>query len=160
MKARKTPDGRLSATEPVQAPGSTGLHSATVRHSRWTAAGQFQSFAAGSFKGMFCPDQNVSTMRRLKLPLIVFALIATLSALASRWLGLGFWATAAILSAALLANGLVAMVEDDVPGGFNNPDGTSTPRYVFVLKWIGRGFVAIAVLGCVALAALFIRNRM
>jgi hypothetical protein len=99
-------------------------------------------------------------MGRLKLPLIVFAVIATLSALVSRWSGLGFWATVAILAAAWLVNGVVAVVEDDVPGGFNNPDGTSTPRYVVVLKWVGRGFIGIAVLGCVALAGLIVRDHM
>ncbi len=99
-------------------------------------------------------------MGRLKLPLIVFAVIATLSALVSRWSGLGFWATVAILAAAWLVNGVVAVVEDDVPGGFNNPDGTSTPRYIVVLKWIGRYFIAIAILGCVALAGLIVRDHL
>jgi len=99
-------------------------------------------------------------MGHLKLPLIVFAVIATLSALVSRWSGLGFWVTVGILSAAWLINGVVAVVEDDVPGGFNNPDGTSTPRYVVVLKWVGRGFIGIAIAGCVALAGLIVRDHM
>lgn len=41
--------------------------------------------------------------------------------------------------AAILANGLVATVEDDLPGGFNNPDGTTAPSpattTVRVTKW-------------------------
>jgi len=104
--------------------------------------------------------QNASTMGRLKLPLIVFAVIATLSALVSRWSGLSFWATVVILAAAWLVNGVVAVVEDDVPGGFNNPDGTSTPSYVVVLKWVGRGIIGIAILGCISLAGLIVRDHM
>jgi hypothetical protein len=99
-------------------------------------------------------------MGRLKLPLIVLAVIATLSALVSRWSGLGFWATVAIFGAAWLVNGVVAVVEDDVRGGFNNPDGSSTPRYVVVLKWVGRGFIGMAIVGCVGLAGLIVRDHM
>lgn len=98
-------------------------------------------------------------MGRLKLPLIVFAVIATLSALVSRWTGLGFWATAAILVAAWFVNGLVAVIEDDVPGGFNNPDGTSTPSYVVVLKWVGRGIMGIAIVAFIALVGIIVRDH-
>lgn len=98
-------------------------------------------------------------MGRLKLPLTVFAVIAAISALVSRWSGLGFWTTAAILAAAWLVNGVVAVVEDDAPGGFNNPDGTSTPSYVVVLKWVGRGIMGIAIVGCIALVGLIVRDH-
>jgi hypothetical protein len=44
-----------------------------------------------------------------------------------------------IVVAALLINGFIATVEDDLPGGFNNPHGTRTPRYASVtarvVKW-------------------------
>lgn len=40
------------------------------------------------------------------------------------WLsGLPFWAGAGIVAVALLVNGAVAEVEDQAPGGFNNPKG-------------------------------------
>jgi hypothetical protein len=99
-----------------------------------------------------------SPMRRLKLPLIVFAVLAGLSALFSRLSGLSFWTMAAILAAAWLINGLVATVEDDVPGGFNNPDGTATPLYVVILKWLVRAVAALAIFGCATLAYLIFRD--
>ena len=49
---------------------------------------------------------------------------------------------------AVLGNGLLATLEDDLPGGFNNPDGTSTPEYVHRVSRIGRrlgGLIASAV---------------
>jgi hypothetical protein len=98
-------------------------------------------------------------MSRLTWPLIVFVAIAGIAVPISRWWGLSYWATMAILVGASLLNGFVAAVEDDIPGGFNNPDGTATPRYVVVLKWVFRGFVALATLGCVALAAAIIRDQ-
>jgi hypothetical protein len=76
-----------------------------------------------------------------------------------RWFGLGYWATVGVLGGACLANGFVATLEDDVPGGFNNPDGNATPRYVVVLKWVFRGFIAFAALGFVALATVIIRDQ-
>jgi hypothetical protein len=55
--------------------------------------------------------------------------------------GLPYWASALIVVAAILVNGLVARIEDDLPGGFNNPDGTDTPAYVHrvgaVTRWTG-----------------------
>lgn len=48
----------------------------------------------------------------------------------------------AVLLVAVVANGVLATLEDDLPGGFNNPDGTDTPRYARyaiqvarVVKW-------------------------
>jgi hypothetical protein len=35
--------------------------------------------------------------------------------------GLGFWYAGAIVAGALLVNGIVAAIEDECPGGFNNP---------------------------------------
>ncbi|HTF32192.1 MAG TPA: hypothetical protein VK714_00660 [Myxococcota bacterium] len=50
------------------------------------------------------------------------------------------WLTLVIIAvAAILINGFIATLEDDLPGGFNNPHGTRTPRYavgtVRVVKW-------------------------
>jgi hypothetical protein len=98
-------------------------------------------------------------MRRLKLQLIVLSVIATLAAVVSRWSGLSYIAAASILIAAWLVNGLIANAEDDVPGGFNNPDGTATPRYIVVLRWLVRGLLGAVALGGVALAVAVIRDR-
>ncbi|WP_148661392.1 hypothetical protein [Roseateles chitosanitabidus] len=41
--------------------------------------------------------------------------------------GLPFWAAALIVGVAMLANGLIAEIEDGSPGGFNDPkDGRET----------------------------------
>ena len=56
--------------------------------------------------------------------------------------GLPIWAAVAIVVGAMLINGFVAMIEDDLPGGFNNLDGKATPSYIAKLKWL-----TISVLG-------------
>jgi hypothetical protein len=44
-----------------------------------------------------------------------------------------------LVIAAVLVNGLVATIEDDLPGGFNNPDGSQAPssatRTARIAKW-------------------------
>lgn len=50
--------------------------------------------------------------------------------------------------AAIFANGLLAAFEDDLPGGWSNPDGTKTPRYVVVVKETGRWSLAILGAAC------------
>jgi len=37
------------------------------------------------------------------------------------WSGLGFWPSLAIVIVALAINAIVALVEDELPGGFGNP---------------------------------------
>lgn len=41
------------------------------------------------------------------------------------WLDVGFWVSLGIVLAAILVNGIVALVEDEMPGGFNNPKRSS-----------------------------------
>ena len=57
----------------------------------------------------------------------------------SAWTDLPFLAAFAIIVFAIFVNGLLATLEDDLPGGFNNPDGTATPPYVArvarVVRW-------------------------
>lgn len=59
-----------------------------------------------------------------------------------------------IVAAAILINGWVATFEDNLPGGFNNPDGTSTPRYTIVVSWGFRVLGAVLALLCVGVLAL------
>jgi predicted membrane metal-binding protein len=48
--------------------------------------------------------------------------VAVLLAWASyAWFGLGFWISLGIVIAAVLLNGIVALVEDQMPGGFDKP---------------------------------------
>jgi hypothetical protein len=63
-------------------------------------------------------------------------------------------AVAAIGIAALLVNGLVATIEDNAPGGFNNPDGRLTSRMSGLIVWGVRILCGIALVGTVYLAWL------
>jgi len=64
--------------------------------------------------------------------------------------GISFWWAFLIVAVAILINGLVATLEDDLPGGFNNPDGTHTPRYAVITGWVVRGLGAVLILLFVA----------
>ena len=76
------------------------------------------------------------------------ALVVALAGVVSWRLKVGFVWALLIAIFAVLVNGVVATLEDDLPGGFNNPDGTSTPEYVHRVSRIGRrlgGLLACAV---------------
>jgi hypothetical protein len=64
--------------------------------------------------------------------------------------GLSFLAVAAIVTAAILINGLIATLEDDMPGGFNNPDGANTPRYALMLSSASKPLFTLFSLGASA----------
>jgi hypothetical protein len=53
---------------------------------------------------------------------IGISIAALLGGLISYFSGFGFWPAFAISVFALLINGIIATVEDEMPGGFNNPD--------------------------------------
>jgi drug/metabolite transporter (DMT)-like permease len=61
--------------------------------------------------------------------------------------GMPLWASITIVTVAVLANGFLATVEDYSPGGFENPDGTATPRWLIVFgaitKWVGIGLLLL-----------------
>ena len=57
---------------------------------------------------------------------------------------LSFGVSFLITAGAILANGLLATLEDDLPGGFNNPNGTNTPAYARVVSWFFRAAFAAA----------------
>jgi hypothetical protein len=60
-----------------------------------------------------------------------------------------------IAALAIFANGLIATWEDDLPGGFNNPDGTATPEYVGRVNALVRWAVGVVsvLTGCAIFAA-------
>ena len=70
--------------------------------------------------------------------LIGLALVGAIALAASFVFGFGFLRAFVATLAALLINGLVATLEDDLPGGFNNPHGTDTPRYARRLLQVAR----------------------
>ena len=90
------------------------------------------------------------TMRDRVLFLIVSALLA---AALSVWTDLPFLVAFPIIVFAILVNGLVATLEDDLPGGFNNPDGTATPPYVARVARIVRWTAVVFLWPFVAIAA-------
>jgi hypothetical protein len=63
-------------------------------------------------------QRSVVNWRIFALTVSVASLLAWIS---NEWLGLGFWWALAIILVAILINGVVAAVEDELPGGFNNP---------------------------------------
>jgi hypothetical protein len=62
----------------------------------------------------------------------------------AKWLAASLW-----VSAALFINGSFARVEDALPGGFDNPDGSATPPFAR-----GLGATKYAVLSFVISAGL------
>jgi hypothetical protein len=83
-------------------------------------------------------------MNGFRLPAIFLLVVAAISAgiaTATEW---SFWWIFAIAGAAILSNGLFATLEDDLPGGINNSDGKSTPKYVVVVGWVVRGVGLLA----------------
>ena len=66
----------------------------------------------------------------------------------------GTWWVLAAVVGGILINGLVAMLEDDLPGGYSNPDGSSTPTYATVTIWILRILGVLFIIFCVAAIGL------
>ena len=92
------------------------------------------------------------SLRRLLPAAVMLSVNAVFAAVISAFTDASFWVVFILAALATLANGLLATVEDDLPGGFNNPDGTNTPRYVERLRGIVWRTVALFVL---LLAAAF-----
>jgi len=57
-----------------------------------------------------------------KLPVIWSRIVVVLSIALHKVSTLNFWACLALVVNAMLLNGYIATIEDDWPGGFNNPD--------------------------------------
>lgn len=93
-------------------------------------------------------------MRYLLHPVIWLLAVAALSAAVAAVAGWHFWWVIGVTAVAILANGLLATLEDDLPGGFANADGKSNPKYVAVARWVVRGIGVLAgalVIGMLAL---------
>ena len=85
-------------------------------------------------------------MRRALWTAVWLGVVALIGAGLSAISGIGFWWAFLIVAAAILINGWVATLEDDLPGGFNNPDGTHTPRYAVITGWVVQGLGVVLVL--------------
>ena len=98
-----------------------------------------------------------ATTMRFLVPLSIFAVLAgVISALTP----VPFWAAFLMAVGAILVNGLLATLEDDLPGGFNNPTGSSTPRYAAILTQVGRWFIAtVSIVFAVVAALLALKHR-
>lgn len=94
-------------------------------------------------------------MKRVLWPTVWFFVVAALGAGLSAVSGMPYWWAFAIVAGALVVNGWVATLEDDLPGGFNNPDGTCTPKYAVISGWVVRGLGAILALLCLAILGLY-----
>jgi hypothetical protein len=77
-------------------------------------------------------------IRKIARALLPWVVVAALSGIGAWLTRLDFWPLFAITAVAVFVNGLIATFEDDLPGGFNNPDGTSTPRYVALVRRAAR----------------------
>ena len=60
---------------------------------------------------------------------IFWCIVGVVAVMLSRWKEWNAWLVFGLISIAILVNGLVATVEDQLPGGLNNPDGQNTPEY-------------------------------
>jgi len=94
-------------------------------------------------------------MTKVLWPTVGILVLSLVAAAVSAASGLRFWWAFAIVAVATLINGFVATLEDDLPGGFNNPDGTQTPKYAVVTGWALRIIGATLLLLCVAALSLF-----
>jgi hypothetical protein len=94
-------------------------------------------------------------MKRALLPTVWLLVVAMLAAGLTSISGMKFWWAFLIVAGAILINGWVATLEDDLPGGFNNPDGTHTPRYAIVTGWIVRALGAVLVVLCILALGLY-----
>ena len=89
------------------------------------------------------------------LPVIIWSVVVLVTLGISHWSGLSFWVMLPIVVVAVLINGFVATFEDDLPGGFNNPDGTQTPRYAQITGKIVRGVLVVFVLLCIVVLSFW-----
>jgi hypothetical protein len=68
------------------------------------------------------------------------------------------WVAAALLaSAALQINGALAVYEDALPGGFENPDGSDSPAFTRGAGAAKYWTKAIAISGCFAALGLWLQ---
>ena len=72
---------------------------------------------------MLRPEQATRVKRFIDWRVFLFVLtVASLIAAGLHaWTSLNFWACLELVVFGILINGIIATIEDDMPGGFNNP---------------------------------------
>jgi hypothetical protein len=91
------------------------------------------------------------SLQRVLPAAIMLAVNAVIAAVISAWIDVPFLVVFVIAVLGTFANGLLATLEDDLPGGFNNPNGTNTPPYVERLR--GIVWRTLALIGLILAAA-------
>ncbi len=97
---------------------------------------------------------TLTGMEKVLWPTIWLSAVALLAAGLAAISKMGFWWSFLIVAGAIVINGWVATLEDDLPGGFNNPDGSTTPRYAIAVSWGLRVLGAVLALLCIGMLAL------
>jgi hypothetical protein len=85
-------------------------------------------------------------MSKYKWTFVSIAVIALLAGGVSGLSEINFWLIFLVMFGSILFTGIITALEDDMPGGYNNPDGTDTPKNTKVMSWIFRAFIVLAVL--------------
>jgi len=85
-------------------------------------------------------------MSKYKWMFVFYSVIALIAGGVSWWLKFNFWLTFLVMLGSSLLTKIIATLEDDMPGGYNNPDGTDTPKYARVLGWVFRVFIVLVIL--------------
>ncbi len=93
-------------------------------------------------------------MKKALWPTIWLSAVALLAAGLAAISKMGFWWSFLIVAGAILFNGWVATFEDDLPGGFNNPDGTRTPHYAITASRGLRVLGVMLALLCIGMLSL------
>jgi hypothetical protein len=62
------------------------------------------------------------------LSIIGLSVAALIAWAISHWTSFPFWGAFAIVIGALVINGIIAEIEDNAPGGFNNPHPPETKK--------------------------------
>jgi len=113
------------------------------------------SFVSTNHRGATPLNTALAVMIKALWPAAGILVVSLVAAAISAASGLRIWWVVALVAVAVLINGFVATLEDDLPGGFNNPDGSDTPGYALAARWALRIIGAIVLLLCVAALALF-----
>ena len=104
--------------------------------------------------------RSLCGMKRTLWFAVVLLVVAVFAAGLSAVSGMGFWWAFVIVAATVFINEWVTTLEEDLPGSFNNPDGSHTPIYTVVTRWAIRGMgVAFVVLCLVALGLYFFNSQ-